>query len=50
MRCAAIQASSVKKIDTNVNRWLEEHPNVKIRFITQAGPSAVITTIFYEED
>lgn len=50
MKCAAIQASSVKKIEANVNRWLEENPNVKIRFICQAGPSAVITTIFYEEE
>jgi len=50
MKCVAIQGGSTKKIEQNVNRWLDEHPNIKIRFITQAGPSAVITTIFYEED
>ena len=54
MKCAAIKASSAKKVEKNVNKWLEEHPNIKIRFITQAhgwiGSSAVINTIYYEED
>jgi len=51
VKCVVLKGGNPKKIEQDVNNWLNNHPNANIKFITQAGPSstAVITTIFYEE-
>ena len=51
MKCVVLAGGRRSKIEQEINNWLEKHPNVKIQFITQAGPSStsVVTTIFYEE-
>ncbi len=45
------QAKKSSKAENEINEWLENNQDVKILFITQAGPAstALITTIFYEE-
>ncbi len=51
LKCVVLSGGKRSKIELQINEWLEKHPNTKIHFITQAGPStsAVVTTIFYEE-
>ena len=49
MRCVVIKGASEQKVETNVNEWFNNNPNVKIHFITQAyGGKFLMTTIFYE--
>lgn len=45
------QSGKVSKAEKEINEWLENNQDVKILFITQAGPSstALITSIFYEK-
>ncbi len=51
MKCVVLIGGKPSKIEQEINDWLEKHPNAKVQFITQAGPSssAVVTTIFYED-
>jgi hypothetical protein len=36
-------------LEDNINEWLDEHPNINIKAVTQSGERMVNYTILYEE-
>ncbi len=54
MKCKSIstkaKAEDFNKVEQDINAWLQDNPNVKILFISQApfATQTILTTIFYQ--
>jgi len=56
MRVRIFAGLDDEKLEANINRWLEKHPKIRIRFIQQSQDAGtedtygiVTITIWYEE-